>query len=256
MNNLILIYFFIFGLLIGSFLNVIIVRLPLKKDIVVKRSSCPHCHALIKWFQNIPLLSFVFLRGKCAQCSASISWKYPLVEVLVGLISLLLAPENITLMSMTNYFFYFLVSCIFVCHFFIDLEHHLLLDSLNLMLLSLMLSYSFVHFQFSHWIFGGLIGFFIPLAVTWVFYKIKGQIGLGGGDIKLYGILGIFLGPFDVLFNIFLSCFVGAFIGVILIFAGKMTKDKPMAFGPAILLVASLQIYFPKISTWIQTLIF
>lgn len=86
------------------------------------------------------------------------------------------------------------------------------------------------------------------MLVTWLFYKIRGQIGLGGGDIKLYGILGILLGPSGVVFTIFLSCFLGAFLGILMIAMKKMNKDHPMAFGPAILLVATFQIFFPEYS--------
>jgi leader peptidase (prepilin peptidase)/N-methyltransferase len=96
----------------------------------------------------------------------------------------------------------------------------------------------------------------MPLAVTWAFYKIRGQVGLGGGDIKLFGILGILLGPTGILFNIFFSCFVGAVIGLIMIYFKKLSKDRPMAFGPAIILVAVFQIFFPKYAFLFQSLFF
>lgn len=256
MNYLLAVYIFIFGLLIGSFLNVVILRLPAKKDIVKTRSACPACGTQLKWYHNIPLFSFLFLRGKCGFCGARISWRYPLIELFTGLVAFWLMPTEINTFTMTQFFFYFAVACIFICHFMIDLDHHLLLDSLNLYLLAVLLSYSVFHFYWQYWVFGGAIGFGAPLLVTWLFYKIRGQIGLGGGDIKLYGILGIFLGPIGVMFTIFLSCFVGAVLGVTLIMMKKMTKDKPMAFGPSIILVAAFQIFFPEYASIIQSWFF
>lgn len=252
MDIFISIYVFIFGLLIGSFLNVVILRLPLKKDIVKTRSACPSCGNQLRWYHNIPVFSFLALRGKCAFCGARISWRYPLIELLTGLIAFWLFPNHLSAESLTQFLFYFTIACIFLCHFMIDLDHHLLLDSLNLYLLAVLLSFSIFHFSWKYWLFGGLIGFGAPLLVTWLFYKIRGQIGLGGGDIKLFGILGIFLGPAGIMFNIFLSCFVGALVGIALIMMKKMTKDKPMAFGPSILLVAAFQIFFPEYASIIQ----
>lgn len=256
MNTLFSLYIFVFGLLIGSFLNVVILRLPAKKDIVRARSACPACGAQLKWYHNIPLLSFIFLKGKCGFCGTRISWRYPLIELLTGLIAYWLSPNEYSPAGVAEFLFYFSVACIFICHLMIDLDHHLLLDSLNLYLLAILLSYSLFHFYWEYWLFGGLIGFGAPLLVTWLFYKIRGQIGLGGGDIKLYGILGIFLGPVGIMFNIFLSCFVGAILGLSLIAMKKMTKDRPMAFGPSILFVAAFQIFFPEYASYVQSFFF
>lgn len=256
MNVLIGTYFFIFGLLIGSFLNVVILRLPLKKDLVKARSACPKCNKQLKWFHNIPLLSFLFLRGKCRFCETRISWRYPLIEVFTGLVAFWLMPTDWDSQSLAHFSFYFTIACIFICHLMIDLDHHLLLDSLNLYLLIVLLTFSIFYFPWPYWVLGGAIGFGSPLLVTWLFYKIRGQVGLGGGDIKLFGILGIFLGPMGIMFTIFFSCLVGAVVGLILISLNKMTKDKPMAFGPSILLVAAFQIFFPEYASYLQSWIF
>lgn len=250
------VYFFIFGLLIGSFLNVIILRLPLKKNFVSERSHCPKCGKKLEWFHNIPLISFTFLRGKCAFCNVRISWRYPLIELFTGLVSIWLMPEYISSETLIGYFFYFSIACVFICHFMIDLDHHLLLDSLNLYLLAIFLSYAIFHFPWEYWAIGGGIGFGAPLLVTWLYYKLRGQVGLGGGDIKLFGILGIFLGPAGVLFNIFLSCFLGASIGLTLIILNRMSKEKPMAFGPSILIVAAFQIFLPHYASILQSWFF
>ncbi|HXH73327.1 MAG TPA: prepilin peptidase [Bacteriovoracaceae bacterium] len=248
------VYFFIFGLLIGSFLNVVILRLPMKKDLVKTRSACTNCGTKLKWYHNMPLFSFLFLRGKCGFCGARISWRYPLVEFLTGLIAFWLMPKSMNMETISYFIYFFIIACVFICHFFIDLDHHLLLDTLNIYLLMVILPFVAIQFPWHHWVIGGAMGFGAPLLVTWLFYKIRGQVGLGGGDIKLYGILGLYLGPTGIMFTIFLSCFVGALWGIGMIATKRLTKDRPMAFGPSILLVASFQIFFPELSHKLQAL--
>jgi leader peptidase (prepilin peptidase)/N-methyltransferase len=245
MEVLLSIYFFTFGLIIGSFLNVVIIRLPAKRNLTLERSACPSCGKKLKWYHNVPALSFIVLRGKCGFCGTRISWRYPLIELFTGLCAVWLMPDILTTQSLSFFCFYFLIACVFICHFFIDLDHHLRLDSLNIYLLCAVLPFAIIKYTWTYWLIGGAIGFGIPLLVTWLFYKLRGQVGLGGGDIKLYGILGLMFGPTGIMFTIFLSCFVGAVSGLCLIAAGRLSKDRPMAFGPAILLVAAVQIYFP-----------
>jgi leader peptidase (prepilin peptidase)/N-methyltransferase len=256
MYSLYLIYVFIFGLLIGSFLNVLIIRLPQKKNWVTERSACPKCGTILQWYHNIPLFSFIFLKGKCAFCGMKISWRYPVIELITGVVAVALFPVSLSVEGLAQFAFLFTVACIFLCHLVIDFEHHLLLDSLNIYLMFNVLLYVVFTYSWQYWISGGLIGFGAPLFVTWIFYKVRGQIGLGGGDIKLFGILGLLFGPLGILFNIFLSCFVGALFGGLMILFGKMTKDRPMAFGPAILLVAAFQIFFPEYSSIVQSWFF
>lgn len=255
MENLINLYVFLFGMIVGSFLNVVILRLPQKKDLVWARSACMNCGAQLKWYHNIPLFSFLALRGKCSFCGARISWRYPLIEVLTGLVAFWLLPASISIESMGYFSFYFVIACVFICHFFIDLDHHLLLDSLNIYLLIAILPFAFIMFPWPYWVIGGAVGFGGPLLVTWIFYKLRGQVGLGGGDIKLYGILGLYLGPQGILLTIFFSCFVGAAIGLLLIGLKKTTKDRPLAFGPYILLIATIQIYFPDFFNKLQSFV-
>jgi leader peptidase (prepilin peptidase)/N-methyltransferase len=256
MDSLFLFYAFIFGLLVGSFLNVLILRLPVHKNLVTARSACPSCGTQLRWFHNIPVLSFIFLRGKCGFCQGRISWRYPLIELFTGLVSYWLFPSIVSVESLGFFVFQFSIACLFICHFFIDLDHHLLLDKLNLYLLLIIFPFVVLNYHWSYWLVGGLLGFGAPLLVTWLFYKIRGQVGLGGGDIKLYGLLGLLLGPMGVFLTIFLSCLIGAVLGIALIVAGKLSKDKPMAFGPAILVVASFQIFFPESARFLQSWLF
>jgi prepilin signal peptidase PulO-like enzyme (type II secretory pathway) len=256
MENLFQFYAFIFGCLIGSFLNVVILRLPAGKNLVSDRSCCPSCGTQLKWYHNIPLVSFTFLRGKCGYCRSRISWRYPLIELFTGLVSFWIFPDQLNLENLGIYLYFFSIACVFICHFFIDLDHQLLLDKLNIYLLILIIPYSLFTYHWLHWLLGGAFGFGVPLFVTWLFYKIRGQVGLGGGDIKLFGILGLLLGPMGIFFTIFLSCFVGAVIGLLMILLKKMTKENPMPFGPAILLVAAFQIFFPELAYQVQSWLF
>ncbi len=256
MDDLFFLYAFIFGCMIGSFLNVVILRLPAGKNLVSKRSACPKCGRQLAWYHNIPIFSFIFLKGKCGFCGQKISWRYPLIEILTGLISFWLFPYNLNLENFGFYLFFFSIACIFICHFFIDLDHKLLLDKLNIYLLILIIPYSIYSYHWTYWLLGGFFGFGVTLFVTWLFYKLRGQVGLGGGDIKLFGILGLILGPMGIFFTIFFSCFLGAIIGVFMIVTKKITKDNPLPFGPAILLVASFQIFLPEHAHVLQNWIF
>jgi leader peptidase (prepilin peptidase)/N-methyltransferase len=249
------IYSFIYGSLLGSFLNVVIFRLPRNEDLVFKRSNCPNCHYQINWYELFPIFSFIFLKGRCSKCKTKISFRYPLTELIVALMVVFLLPSDFDLNSIIKFFFYVITFSIFMCHFQIDLDHKILPDSLNLILLVLFLSYSIFHFHWTHWLLGGALGFLFPLGVTWIFYLIRGQVGLGGGDIKLFGILGIYLGPELVLKNIFLSCFVGAIVGAILIWKNVLKKNEPLAFGPFIIIIATIQLFFPWILDHVTRLI-
>jgi leader peptidase (prepilin peptidase)/N-methyltransferase len=131
-------------------------------------------------------------------------------------------------------------------HFIIDVKHQVLPDSINIYLGLLFFMVALFTRPWSHWLIGASFGFGFPLLVSWIFYQIRGQIGLGGGDIKLYGVLGIYLGPMGIMQNIFLSCFLGAIVGLILMLAKIIKRDNPIPFGPFILIVASVQIFFEQ----------
>lgn len=248
------IFFGIFGLLIGSFLNVVIYRLPRKMSIVTPRSKCPSCGHVVSWYENIPVISYIFLKGKCSECGIKISKQYPLVEMSMGIAAFLLAPADLSFPSISLFIFNFSIISVFLAHILIDLEHHLLLDKLNIYLLLIILPYAIMNYDLFYWLVGGLIGFLGPYLVSEVYFKLRGIDGLGGGDIKLYGILGIILGPLGIVQNIFLSCAFGAIVGLSLIILKKMQRTTHYAFGPFIIVIAFLQIYFPKIVEFINPL--
>jgi leader peptidase (prepilin peptidase)/N-methyltransferase len=236
----------IFGALIGSFLNVVIHRLPLKQDMVVARSACPQCNALIPWWCNVPIASWLALRGRCRSCQTKISPRYILVESLTAILFFVSFPASLELNEIYRWLFLAAWSSALICHFFIDLKHKLLPDAINIYLLCLVLPYALVFYPPTYWLTGGAIGFLGPLGVSWAFYKWKGKVGLGGGDIKLWGVLGIFFGPFGIIENIFVSCMLGSLVGITLILAKRYDRDGGIPFGPFIIVVAWVQAYFPR----------
>ena len=247
MENFFTIVLTIFGGLIGSFLNAVIHRVPRNISIVSPRSCCPKCKKLIYWYENIPILSYLFLRGKCSKCHESISIRYPIIEALCALVAFFLVPKDISLQNLTFFLFYFSIFATLLAQLLIDIEHQLLPNSLNLFLLIPIIPFVLLTKSWEHWLFGGLAGFGFPFLITWGFYVLRGKVGLGGGDIKLYGVLGLLLGLKGIFLNIFLSCFLGSIVGVGMIILFKLDKSKPIPFGPFIIIVASFQIYFPQL---------
>jgi prepilin signal peptidase PulO-like enzyme (type II secretory pathway) len=243
------------GASFGSFLNVVIYRVPLGKSVVKPRSQCPKCEKPIYWYENIPIISWIFLKAKCSNCKTRISAEYPIVEALCGAVTLFFFQDFFILDQIHFAFFKTTIFYIFLAHFVIDLRHKILPDSLNIYLGALLLAYAFVQFNYMHIGLGFLIGGGFPFLITWLFYKIRGQIGLGGGDIKLYAVLGLYLGPLDIMLTIFLSCFLGAIVGVFLIAFRFLDRKNPIPFGPFILIVATVQIFFPDLFNQVKNLI-
>ena len=243
MENILIVFATIFGLMIGSFLNALIYRIPIGKNIAFPRSSCPKCGHIIAWYENIPVVSYLFLRGRCSNCKTKISILYPVVELVTAGFAFLSAPHSLNPSDLFNFFFFLSVFSSFLVHFIVDLKHQILPDAVNIYLALLFFVVSFLIHPWSHWLIGGAIGLGFPLLVSWIFYLLKGQIGLGGGDIKLFGALGLYLGPIGIMQNIFLSCFLGALVGIILMGAKIIKRENPIPFGPFILIVASLQIF-------------
>ncbi len=235
----------VLGALVGSFLNVLIHRLPRGGDVVFARSACPSCGGRIPFYLNVPLLSYAWLRGKCRGCGAAIRIRYPLVEALAALLFVVALPGELSSTTLYGYVLTVAVGAALIVHFFIDLEHRLLLDKVNLYLLFLLLPYGVIFHTPAHWLGGALLGFGGPFFVSWAFYKLRGKIGLGGGDIKLWGVLGLFLGPAGVMENIFLSCLLGSVVGMYLIWRGRYNGEDGIPFGPFIIGVAFAQILFP-----------
>ena len=216
---------FFLGMVLGSFSNVCIYRLPRGESIIHPPSHCPRCKTPIKPWHNIPILSFILLRGRCAYCGSPISPRYPLVELLSGFIYLFLFRHfGLSLGSII----YALFSSALLVVFFYDLEHKLIPDVITLpgmavgMVTSLFLSPSFLD-CLSGLIIGG--GIFYLIALIW-----KG--GMGGGDVKLGAMAGSFLGWEKTLVAIFIAFVAAALVGMALILLGKKRRKDIIPFGP------------------------
>lgn len=221
----------IVGLCLGSFLNVVIYRLPREFSLVLPGSSCPHCHHALKWRHNIPVFSFIFLKAKCAFCHQKISLRYPIVELITAITGLfLLWKFGLTL--------HFAAACIFslilIALIFIDLEHHLLPDVLTLGLLWLGLIASLIPiYADPH---SAVIGAVVGYSSLWIIAKtyefFTHREGMGHGDFKLLAALGAWAGWQSLINIVLISSITGAVIGIFLLITRKVNTQTPIPFGP------------------------
>jgi len=244
---------FLLGLLLGSFLNVVIYRLPLMMqrewrtdcreylelpsqeedpiNLVTPRSRCGHCNHQIRAWENIPLLSYAFLRGRCSACGTSISWQYPFVELLSGVLSLIVAWRfGLSLETL----FALLFTWALLAASGIDVQHKLLPDSLVLPILwlGLLISLVPVFTDSSSSLIGAAVGYMSLWSLYWVFKLLTGKEGMGYGDFKLLALLGAWCG-WQALFVILLTAsFLGAIIGIGLILLQGRDRANPIPFGP------------------------
>ena len=159
---ILMVFVFMFGAIIGSFVNVLIYRLPLGIEPVFIRSFCPKCKETIPFYRNIPILTFLFQRGKCANCQDPISWQYPIVEVLLALLSLLLFPKILGYAHIVKYLFLFSVLAAFVVHFIVDIRHQILPNVINIYLGLIFLLYGLIYYSWQYWLIGFSVGLFFP----------------------------------------------------------------------------------------------
>lgn len=233
----------IFGLLIGSFLNVCIYRMPKDESIVSPPSHCPHCDYKIKWYDNIPLLSYLILRGECRGCGARISLQYPLVELINGVLTLCLFLR----FGPTPTFATFaLFSSSLVVITFIDIEHQIIPDEISLS--GIVIGFLFSFFLKEPGWLGSLLGILCGggslLLVAYGYQLLTGKEGMGGGDIKLLAMMGAFLGWKSVLFIVFASSLIGSIVGVSIMLLQKKDSKLAIPFGPYLAAAALLYIFY------------
>lgn len=225
------------GLLVGSFLNVVIFRIPRGESIVVPGSHCPACGQALRFWELIPLISFLIQRGKCSSCQSSISWRYPLVEVLTGLLFVLTVTSS---SGFAANHFRLLSNLIFVAVLvalaFIDLDTYRLPDGLTLPLLGLGLLAAFLGPGSPNgW--ESLLSALGAGGLFWLIAHIYPQ-GMGLGDVKLVAALGAFLGFPAIFLTIFIASFVGVLAGVFLLLIGGKSLGRQIPFGPSLALGA------------------
>jgi leader peptidase (prepilin peptidase)/N-methyltransferase len=240
MDILLPIFIFLFGAAIGSFSNVCIYRLPRKISIVTPSSQCPACGKSISPIDNIPIISFIMLGGKCRFCRASISWQYPIVEIITGLTYLLLYFK----FHISFLFPVFAILCTsLIIIAFIDLEHKIIPDVITLpgILIGLTVSFTMPHITVMNSIKGLLIGGGLFYAAA-----VLSRGGMGGGDIKLIAMIGSFLGWKTTLLTIFLGSFIGSIVGIALIVIKRKGRKDMIPFGPFLSLGAIVSIFFGR----------
>ncbi|MFZ6687979.1 prepilin peptidase [Undibacterium sp. SXout11W] len=243
----------IFGLLIGSFLNVVIFRLPKMMqresdnyiahetgqplphtttyNLVVPRSACPHCGRQISAMENIPVISYLAIGGKCRGCKAPISIRYPIVELVSGLLAAAMIWHfGSGIAGLSAMLFCFLL----IAMTMIDADTHLLPDDLTLSLLwvGLLINLTGTFTSLPSAVIGAIAGYLSLWSIYWLFKLITGKEGMGYGDFKLLAALGAWMGWSMLPVIILLSSAVGAVIGVAMIVLTKMGKDTPLPFGP------------------------
>ena len=237
---------FLFGTIIGSFLNVVIYRLPRKGSIVKPAFSyCPSCGSRIKWYDNIPVLSYFLLKGKCRNCGSKISFRYPFVEFMTGIFSVLSLMKT---GYSVDYIFVFAFLSILIAITFIDLDFKIIPDELNLIGFVLGVIYSFFRKDFTllDAFSGAVVGAGLLWGIAYIYQKTKGIEGLGFGDVKMMAFLGSFLGWFGSLFTIFSGSLIGAIVGISAAYISK-AEDKgkfEIPFGPFLALGGTVYLFF------------
>ena len=255
MNWITLVFGFVFGTVIGSFLNVCIHRIPQGKSIIAPSSHCPHCKKPIRFYDNFPLVSFICLRGRCRACNAPISLRYPLVEFLMGLFSLILLVQfGISAL----YLIYFALFASLTLISFIDLTHRIIPDVISLPGIIIGLVISLLHPQMSiiNSLKGLLLGGGSLYVVASIYQLVTKREGMGGGDVKLLAMIGAFIGWKGVLFTILCSSFIGSVVGVTMMLISSADSKYAVPFGPFLSLGAMIYVLFgdPWISWYIGIL--
>jgi leader peptidase (prepilin peptidase)/N-methyltransferase len=235
-------YLFVFGAIFGSFANVMILRWPKGESVVRPRSRCPHCGHPIRWFDNIPILSWLMLRGRCRDCRAAISWRYPLVELIMA--SLFTAAFFFV---GWNWYLLEVLILIFglVTVSFIDFDHYLLPDKFTItgMVVGLIGALLNPDRTFLDAVLGLFLGGGFLWAIAYFYYVFRKEEGMGGGDIKLLAWIGAVLGWKAIPFVIISSSVVGSVVGGLVALKQRKGLKTVIPFGPYLALGAVLYLF-------------
>ena len=258
----------VLGLVVGSFLNVVIYRLPKmmeaqwqrdyaevtsevpedsdKLSLAFPGSRCPHCDAEIKPTQNIPVVSYFVLGGKCAACEASISVRYPVIEAVTAFLWVLCGLQFGVSNALAGAM---LITAVLVVLTAIDLDHQLLPDSLTLPLLwvGLLLNIDNTFVSLESAVLGAVFGYLCLWSVFWLFKIVTSKEGMGYGDFKLLAALGAWFGVSALPTIVLLSSVVGAVLGIALIVTGKQGRETPMPFGPFLAGAGLIHLFYPNV---------
>ncbi len=227
-----------FGAIIGSFLNVCVHRLPRQQSVAWPPSACPHCGHMLAWYDNIPVLSYVALRARCRVCRAPIAARYPIIEALTSAMFVLCLWQYGPSLLLAQRV---LLGCVLIVLFAIDLEHHLLPNVITLP--ALVVGFLFSFFTEPGWI-ASLIGIAIGGGILFViaeaYFRIRGEEGLGMGDVKMLAMIGAFLGWKLTIVALMMASFAGTIVGVGVIASGRGGMKFALPFGTFLALGAVL----------------
>jgi leader peptidase (prepilin peptidase)/N-methyltransferase len=243
LNYSIEILIFIQGLCIGSFLNVCIYRVPESKSIVHPRSMCPNCRTFIPFYDNIPVFSYLWLRGRCRQCKVKIPLRYPMVELLGGLTALgTYLKFGLTWEALIYYTF---IAVLLVVTF-IDLDHRIIPDIITLPGIPLFFAASFAlpGITYKTALIGILAGGGSLFLVAWTYSLLTKKEGMGGGDIKLLAMMGGIIGWKGVLFTIFVGSLAGTLAGLAVMLQSRKGMKLAVPFGPFLSIGGITYIFF------------
>jgi prepilin signal peptidase PulO-like enzyme (type II secretory pathway) len=236
-----MIFLFVLGLIFGSFLNCLVYRVNEEsslKGFLKGRSYCPKCKKHLLWFDNIPLLSFFFLKGKCRWCHSSIGWHYPLVELSTAILSVVVYifyinryPVAInSLSSITSLAYFLFITYVLIALFLSDVLYQTIPDQITypvILITLIFLIFQSPHLLISNLLSGISVAFFFFLLVLLTRWQ-----GMGLGDVKLAGLMGLFLGFPQIIVALYSAFLTGAILGVILILLGRKRFKSQIAFGP------------------------
>ena len=220
---------FAFGAVVGSFLNVLIYRLPRRVSIVAPRSYCPNCNRPIRWYENIPVLSYIVLGGKCAGCRKRISLRYPIVEALTGIFFIYAFGHYDFPLEFLFITFFF---CAMLTVAFIDFSFQVIPDVISMSGIAIGILYQIIMGDFMAGLIGMLFGGGLIFVIRIVGGKAYKKEVMGLGDVYLTAMIGAFVGFPFIIPAIFIAALVGAVLGIIFIISTHQTRESPIPFGP------------------------
>jgi leader peptidase (prepilin peptidase)/N-methyltransferase len=246
---------FVFGACIGSFLNVCIYRIPAGMSLVTPGSRCPHCGTGIRFYDNLPIVGYLSLLGKCRTCRSAIAWRYPFVELLTGLFALAcVLTFGLTTYALTV--FVFVATLVVVT--FIDLDHRIIPDAISLPGIPLFFVAAWANraIRWDESALGILVGGGVLYAVAWGYRWITGRDGMGGGDIKLLAMIGAMIGWQGVVFTLFAASLTGTVVGLLAMLRQRDGLRLAIPFGPFLSAGAVLYLFFGKaVVGWYSSLL-
>jgi len=241
---------FILGLIVGSFSNVCIYRIPKNESIIYPASHCPKCNNPIKPVDNVPILSYILLKGRCRNCKNKISIQYPLVELLTGLIYLIIyLIYGLNIQTLI----YIILSSALIIIAFIDLNEEIVPDVISLpgIVIGFIVSFFVPYISFINSGLGVIVGGGIILIIGLAGSVIFKKEAMGGGDVKLAAMIGAFLGWRYITISLFLGFFLGALAGILLIMMKIKSREDTVPFGPFIVMGSLITLLWgEKILSW------